>query len=155
MRSIVVVPLFDDLRHLLAKEEKSIFPSMIWSIVCMHLQVNYLIWKEQYTRGEHWIPNHHVRGDWLVGLVDLAYFLVAVESNNDTNMFNQSSLFTDMLKEEASNVNFTLNRHACNQGYYLTDDIYPGGRCLWRPFSLHRLRRSRYILHATRVHRRM
>lgn len=30
-----------------------------------------------------------------------------------------------MFKEEASNVNFTVNRHGYNQGYYLVNGIYP------------------------------
>jgi hypothetical protein len=44
--------------------------------------------------------------------------------NNDVNMLNQS-LFTDVLKGEATNANFTINRHQCNQEYYLVDDSYP------------------------------
>lgn len=35
-------------------------------------------------------------------------------SNNDINMLNQSSLFIDMLKGEAPNVNFKVNGHECN-----------------------------------------
>jgi hypothetical protein len=45
-------------------------------------------------------------------------------SNNDVNMLNLSSLFTDVLKDEASNVNFTINGHEYNQWYYFVDGIY-------------------------------
>jgi hypothetical protein len=52
-------------------------------------------------------------------------FLDVPGSNNEVNMFNQSPLFTDMLKGGASNENFTVNNaHEYNQGYYLADDIY-------------------------------
>jgi hypothetical protein len=30
-----------------------------------------------------------------------------------------------MLKDEAQNVNFTVNDHEYNQGYYIVDNIYP------------------------------
>jgi hypothetical protein len=33
-------------------------------------------------------------------------------------------LFTDVLKDEASNVNFTINGHEYNQWYYFVDGIY-------------------------------
>jgi hypothetical protein len=55
--------------------------------------------------------------------VDLTYFSRVAKSNNDMNMLDQS-LFNDILNGEAPNVNFTLNGHEYNQGYYLADDIY-------------------------------
>jgi hypothetical protein len=42
-------------------------------------------------------------------------------SNNTVNMINRSLLFTDVLKEEAPNMNFMLNGYEYNQGYYLAD----------------------------------
>jgi hypothetical protein len=47
-----------------------------------------------------------------------------VGSNNDVNKFNQSPLFADALKGEAPNINFALNGHGYNHGYYLDDGIY-------------------------------
>ncbi|XP_051189874.1 uncharacterized protein [Lolium perenne] len=46
-------------------------------------------------------------------------------SNNDINVLHQSPLFTDMLWGEAPIVNFTVNGHEYNYGYYLADGIYP------------------------------
>jgi hypothetical protein len=40
------------------------------------------------------------------------------------NMFNQSPLFIDVLKDEASNMNFMVNGHEYKQRYYLGDGIY-------------------------------
>ena len=45
-------------------------------------------------------------------------------SNNDVNRFDQSMLFTGVLKGEAPNVNFMVNEHEYKQGYYLADGIY-------------------------------
>nr|XP_051217860.1 uncharacterized protein LOC127335276 [Lolium perenne] len=53
-----------------------------------------------------------------------AFFGVA-GSNNDLNILNQSPLFTDVLRGEAPVVNFTVNGHEYNYGYYLADGIYP------------------------------
>ncbi|XP_071680433.1 uncharacterized protein [Lolium perenne] len=50
---------------------------------------------------------------------------VLAGSNNDINVLNQSSLFTDVLMGEAPIVNFTVNGHEYNYGYYLADGIYP------------------------------
>lgn len=44
-------------------------------------------------------------------------FLGVVGSNNTVNMINQSLLFTNVLKEEAPNMNFMLNGYEYNQGY--------------------------------------
>jgi hypothetical protein len=41
--------------------------------------------------------------------------------NNDMNVLNQSSLFTDVL----TNVNSTVNGHEYNQGDYCTNGVYP------------------------------
>lgn len=60
-----------------------------------------------------------------VASYDLACIFLIEESNNDVNVLNESSLFTDMLKEEAPNVNFTVNKHEYNQWYYLVNGISP------------------------------
>lgn len=73
-----------------------------------------------------------LRGTLILGVMldtvasyDLACIFLIGESNNDVNVLIESSLFTDMLKEEAPNVNFTMNRHEYNQWYYLADGISP------------------------------
>jgi hypothetical protein len=53
-----------------------------------------------------------------------AFFGVA-GSNNDINVINQSTLFTDVLQGRQPPVEFTINGRLYNQGYYLADGIYP------------------------------
>nr|XP_051202538.1 uncharacterized protein LOC127316164 [Lolium perenne] len=100
---------------------------MLGSIDCMHWQ-----WRNcpvahagQFTRGDIKHPTiiletvaSYDRWIWH------AFFGVA-GSNNDINVLNQSPLFTDVLRGEAPVVNFTVNGHEYNYGYYLVDDIYP------------------------------
>ena len=58
--------------------------------------------------------------------MDLACFFFGVAgSNNDINVLNQSPLFKDVLQGQAPIVNFMVNGHEHNMGYYLADDIYP------------------------------
>ena len=46
-------------------------------------------------------------------------------SNNDLNVLNQSTLFTNILQGQAPRVQFTVNGTQYNNGYYLADCIYP------------------------------
>jgi hypothetical protein len=120
-------PTVEDTQRLLAKAEERGFPGMLGSIDCMHWQ-----WRNcpvahagQFTRGDIKHPTiileavaSYDRWIWH------AFFGVA-GSNNDLNVLNQSPLFTDVLRGEAPVVNFTVNGHEYNYGYYLADGIYP------------------------------
>ena len=120
-------PNVADTQRLLAKAEERGFPGMLGSIDCMHWQ-----WRNcpvahagQFTRGDIKHPTiileavaSYDRWIWH------AFFGVA-GSNNDINVLNQSPLFTDVLRGEAPVVNFTVNGHEYNRGYYLADGIYP------------------------------
>ncbi|XP_051206266.1 protein ALP1-like [Lolium perenne] len=100
---------------------------MLGSIDCMHWQ-----WRNcpvahagQFTRGDIKHPTiileavtSYDRWIWHV-------FFGVAGSNNDINVLNQSPLFTDVLRGEALIVNFTVNGHEYNHGYYLADSIYP------------------------------
>jgi hypothetical protein len=57
--------------------------------------------------------------------MDLTSFLGVARSNNDINILNQSPLFTDVLRGQAPVVNFMVNGHKYNKGYYLADSIDP------------------------------
>ncbi|XP_057780056.1 uncharacterized protein LOC130998658 [Salvia miltiorrhiza] len=44
---------------------------------------------------------------------------------NDINVLDQSPVFDDILEGRAPKVNYIVNGHERNMGYYLTDGIYP------------------------------
>ncbi|XP_042005641.1 uncharacterized protein LOC121754332 [Salvia splendens] len=46
-------------------------------------------------------------------------------SRNDINVLDQSPVFDDILEGRAPKVNYIVNGHEKNIGYYLTDGIYP------------------------------
>ena len=52
-------------------------------------------------------------------------FFGAAGSNNDINVLNQSTIFTEVLQGRAPEVQFMVNGNEYNRGYYLTDGIYP------------------------------
>lgn len=56
--------------------------------------------------------------------MDLACFFARFWGSNNASTCStshQALLFTDMLKQEAPNVNFTINRHEYTQGNYFAD----------------------------------
>lgn len=53
-------------------------------------------------------------------------FFGVTGSNNDLNVLNQSTLFTNVLQGRAPAVQFTVCGSEYNMGYYLVDGIYPG-----------------------------
>ncbi|XP_057779565.1 uncharacterized protein LOC130998149 [Salvia miltiorrhiza] len=50
-------------------------------------------------------------------------------SNNDINVLNQSSLFSDVLDGTMTPMIFETNQRYYQMGYYLCDDICPEWRC--------------------------
>ncbi|XP_044407151.1 uncharacterized protein [Triticum aestivum] len=120
-------PSVDELERLLQIGESRGFPGMIGSIDCMHWQWENcpVAWRGQFTRGDHGVPTMILEA---VASHDLriwhAYFGVA-GSNNDINVLNWSTLFTNTLKGETPRVQFTVNGRQYNSSYYLADGIYP------------------------------
>ena len=104
------------------------FPGMLGSIDCMHWEWKNCpaAWKGQFTngyRGTHptmileAILDHRI---WIWH----AHFGMA-GSNNDINVLNTSSLFTEQCNGNGLLIEFTTNGRQHHMGYYLADDMYP------------------------------
>jgi hypothetical protein len=58
-------------------------------------------------------------------LTHLDAFFEVPGSLNDINVLHQPHLFAKLADGEAPEVDFTINDHSYNMGYYLTYGIYP------------------------------
>ncbi|XP_025819123.1 uncharacterized protein LOC112895383 [Panicum hallii] len=119
-------PTEEDVRHLVEEGEQRGFPGMLGSIDCMHWTWRNCpsSWKGMFTgRGKS--PSMILeavasRNLWIWH----AYFGMP-GSCNDINVLHRSSLFDRFMQGTSTPVNFTVNGHSYNMGYYLADGIYP------------------------------
>jgi hypothetical protein len=119
-------PNEDDTTRLLNIAEHRGFPSMLGSIDCMHWK-----WKNCPT-AYHGMYCGHVKEPTIileaVASTDLwiwhAFFGLP-GSHNDINVLRRSPLFDRLVKGEAPSVNYIVNMHNYDMGYYLADGIYP------------------------------
>ncbi|XP_047966026.1 protein ALP1-like [Salvia hispanica] len=104
------------------------FPGMLGSIDCMHWEWKNCpaAWRGQFTSGYKGTHPTMI----LEAIVDHslwiwhAHFGVA-GSNNDINVLNSSSLFTEQCNGNGPVISFTANGRQHHMGYYLADGIYP------------------------------
>ena len=117
----------DDIHRLLQVGEARGFPGMLGSLDCMHWQWKNcpVAWKGQFTRGDYKKATVILEAVASHDLWIWHAFFGAAGSNNDINVLNQSTLFTEVLQGRAPEVQFMVNGNQYNMGYYLTDGIYP------------------------------
>ncbi|XP_048446456.1 uncharacterized protein LOC125480138 [Pyrus x bretschneideri] len=120
------------LNRLLHKAEDLRFPCMIGSLDCMHWDwENCPIGWQGDLCGRSRKPNVVLEA---VASYDTwiwhAFFGVS-ESQNDITVLRRSPFFNRLMEGKAPQLNYYINGHQYNIGYYLADDIYPkvGNTC--------------------------
>jgi hypothetical protein len=119
-------PNENDTARLLNIAEQRGFPGMLGSIDCMHWK-----WKN-YPAALQGMFYGHVKEPTIileaVASTDLwiwhAFFDLP-GSLNDVNVLHRSHLFDRLTQGEAPAVNYKINEHNYDKGYYLANGIYP------------------------------
>lgn len=119
-------PNENDIARLLTIGEQRGFPGMIGSVDCMHWK-----WKNCPTTYQGMYCGHVKEPTIVLEAVastDLwiwhAFFGLP-GSFNDINVLHRFHLFDRLAQGEAPSVNYTINGHNYDKGYYLADGIYP------------------------------
>jgi hypothetical protein len=81
--------------------------------------------KGQICRGDHGKPTIMLEAVASQDLLIWHAFFGVAGSNNDINVLNQSNVFNDILEGQTPTVQYIVNSHPYNMGYYLADGIYP------------------------------
>jgi hypothetical protein len=115
-----------DVARLLQEGESRGFPGMLGSIDCMHWE-----WRNCPTSWKGMFTGRGKRPSMILEAVashDLwiwhAYFGLP-GSCNDINVLHRSPIFSSYVRGESPPVEFTVNGHTYDMGYYLADGIYP------------------------------
>ncbi|XP_021317734.1 uncharacterized protein LOC110435946 [Sorghum bicolor] len=161
-----VVEVFGDeyLRHpneadttrLLAMGEKKGFPGMLGSIDCMHWA-----WKNCPYDKQGQYKGHMDKPTIILEAVaseDLWIwhaFFGMLGSHNDINVLHRSPLFDNLAEGRAPAVNFSVNGHDYNMGYYLSDGIYPSWATLIQSISRPVGNKRQYFAKAQEAARKM
>jgi hypothetical protein len=120
-------PTSVDIQRLLQIGEGCGFPGMLGSIGCMHWE-----WENCPPK---WMRrlNHSDRGFATFVLEAVASqdlwlwyaSLNVVGSISDISVLDQSPVYNEILKGQASQMQFSINKSQYNMGYYLANEIYP------------------------------
>ncbi|XP_021762902.1 uncharacterized protein LOC110727632 [Chenopodium quinoa] len=119
-------PTDEDIRRILYQNNRRGFHGMIGSIDCMHWEWKNcpMAWKAQYagrSKNATLIPEVVADQDLWIWHA----FFGMPGSCNDLNVLYRSSVFDDVLQGRSPPINFSVNGHQYNLGYYLADGIYP------------------------------
>ncbi|XP_021716733.1 uncharacterized protein LOC110684605 [Chenopodium quinoa] len=119
-------PTPEDMNRLLREGEERGFPSMLGSIDCMHWEWKNCLagWKGMY-QGRSKTATVILEAVASCDLWIWHAFFGTPGSCNDINALQRSPVFDDILNGHAPQIQFTVNGNTYNQGYYLTDGIYP------------------------------
>lgn len=119
-------PTAADLERLLHIGEYRGFIGMVGSIDCMHWEWKNCpaAWKGQY-QGRNKKATIVLEAVASQDLWIWHAFFGIPGSCNDLNVLYRSPVFDEILNGRAPPVNFVVNGHEYNMGYYLTDGIYP------------------------------
>ncbi|KAF7152257.1 hypothetical protein RHSIM_Rhsim01G0115100 [Rhododendron simsii] len=119
-------PNNNDIARLLAIGESRGFPGMLGSIDCMHWTWKNCptAWKGMYTGHAH-EPTIILEAVASSDLWIWHAFFGLPGSNNDINVLERSSVFSELAQGRAPPINYTVNGNDYTMGYYLADGIYP------------------------------
>ncbi|XP_038713417.1 putative nuclease HARBI1 [Tripterygium wilfordii] len=115
-------PNSTDIARLLQLHEDRGFPGMLGSLDCMHWS-----WKNCPSAWKGHYSGHHKEATLILETVasrDLWIwhsFFGLPRSLNDIKVLERSPLFTDIINGRAPPVNFVINNHHYDMGYYLGD----------------------------------
>lgn len=128
-------------------EQRHVFPDMLGSLDCMIWAWKNcpVAWRAQYTRGVHGYPTIVLEAVASANLWIWHAFFGVAGSRNDINVLNESSLFNDVWKGNAPEVDFLVNGTQYTKGCYLIYGIYPdslNGLFSWRVFLVPKIRKE-------------
>ena len=124
-------PNNNDIARLLVVGQHNGFPRMLGSIDCMHWKWKNCPskWKGQYI-GHTYDPTIilEIVASYVLWIWHAFFGLLG--SQNDINVLERSSVFSELAEGRALSVNYSINDNDYLMGYYLADGIYP----LWTTF---------------------
>ena len=145
-----------DTACLLALGEQQGFLGMLGSIDCMHWA-----WKNCPYDKQGQYKGHVNKPTIILEVVasnDLwiwhAFFGMP-GSHNDINVLHRSPLFDNLAEGRAPEVNYSVNGHDYNMGYYLADGIYPSWATLVKSITLPMGNKRQYFAKAQEAARKM